>query len=149
MKTLGVISDTHGLLRPEAVDALHGCDAIVHAGDIGRRGVLTALGAHRNGVLSMFLGTGLLIGVIGSLLGLLGGWLFTKNVNGVKDFLEDNFGVQIFPPDIYLFDQIPTVWHWPTVFWIMGGSILVSFFAGFIPALRASRMDPVKALRYE
>ena len=112
-------------------------------------GVLTALGAHRSGVLSMFLGTGLLIGVIGSIVGLFLGWLFTKNVNGIKDFLEDNFGIQIFPPDIYLFDQIPTVWHWPTVFWIMGGSILVSFFAGFIPALRAARMDPVKALRYE
>jgi lipoprotein-releasing system permease protein len=112
-------------------------------------GVLTALGAHSHGVLSMFLGTGLLIGVLGSLFGLLGGWLFTDNVNAVKDFLENHFGVQIFPPDIYLFDQIPTVWHWPTVVWIMGGSVLISFLAGLVPALRASRMDPVKALRYE
>ena len=41
--TLGVISDTHGLLRPEAVHALAGVDAIVHAGDIGAPEVLTAL----------------------------------------------------------------------------------------------------------
>jgi putative phosphoesterase len=41
--TLGVISDTHGLLRPEAVRTLESCDAIVHAGDIGSEEVLTAL----------------------------------------------------------------------------------------------------------
>ncbi len=44
VKTLGVISDTHGLLRVEAVNALSGCDAIVHAGDIGKHEVLNALG---------------------------------------------------------------------------------------------------------
>ena len=41
--TVGVISDTHGLLRPEAVAALEGVDRIVHAGDIGSAGVLAAL----------------------------------------------------------------------------------------------------------
>jgi lipoprotein-releasing system permease protein len=112
-------------------------------------GVLTALGAYRSGVLSMFLGTGLLIGVIGAFLGLLLGWLFTDNVNGVKEFLDERFGIQIFPPDIYLFPDIPTIWHWPSVLTIMAGSVLVAFLAGFVPALRAARMDPVKALRYE
>jgi putative phosphoesterase len=42
-KTLGVISDTHGLVRPEALAALRGCDAIVHAGDIGKPEVLERL----------------------------------------------------------------------------------------------------------
>ena len=42
---VGVISDTHGLLRPEAVDALHGCDLIVHAGDVGAPGILERLAA--------------------------------------------------------------------------------------------------------
>ena len=40
---VGVISDTHGLLRPEAIAALRGSDLIVHAGDIGRRDVLEQL----------------------------------------------------------------------------------------------------------
>jgi putative phosphoesterase len=43
LHTLGVISDTHGLVRPEALDALAGVDRIVHAGDIGNRGVLDVL----------------------------------------------------------------------------------------------------------
>jgi uncharacterized protein len=42
-KTIGVISDTHGLLRPEATAALRGCDAIVHAGDVGKPEVLEQL----------------------------------------------------------------------------------------------------------
>jgi putative phosphoesterase len=42
---VGVISDTHGLLRPEAVDALRGCNLIVHAGDVGAPGILERLGA--------------------------------------------------------------------------------------------------------
>lgn len=41
---IGLISDTHGLLRPEAVEALRGCDHIIHAGDIGDPEILTALG---------------------------------------------------------------------------------------------------------
>ena len=41
--TVGVISDTHGLLRPEAVDALHGSDLILHAGDVGQAEVLDRL----------------------------------------------------------------------------------------------------------
>ncbi len=40
---LGVISDTHGLLRPEAIAALHGCDLIIHAGDVGNAAVLEGL----------------------------------------------------------------------------------------------------------
>ena len=41
--TLGVISDTHGLVRPEALAALRGCDALVHAGDVGKPEVLEEL----------------------------------------------------------------------------------------------------------
>lgn len=41
--TLGVISDTHGLVRPEAIAALRGCDALVHAGDVGKHEVLEEL----------------------------------------------------------------------------------------------------------
>ena len=43
MKTVGLISDTHGLLRPEAVEALRGSDLIVHAGDVGAPGLIAKL----------------------------------------------------------------------------------------------------------
>lgn len=111
-------------------------------------GVLAALGASRTGVLSIFLRNGLFIGIIGALLGLGLGWLFVSQINGVKRFFE-SIGIQLFPPDIYLFTEIPTVWSWVTVVVIMGGSVLVAFLAGLLPALRAARLDPVVALRHE
>jgi hypothetical protein len=43
MTLLGVISDTHGLLRPEALDALRGSDLIIHAGDVGKPEILKRL----------------------------------------------------------------------------------------------------------
>ncbi len=112
-------------------------------------GVLGALGADRGGVLSLFVGTGMLMGVLGSALGVGLGWLFTSNVNGIKDFLDHRLGIQVFPSDIYLFREIPTVWDWTTVAWIVGGSLAMALVAGLIPAMRAARMDPVRALRYE
>src|SRR5262249_18526366 len=44
-RTIGAISDTHGLLRPQALAALAGCDPIIHAGDVGSPDVLARLGA--------------------------------------------------------------------------------------------------------
>ena len=44
MRTIGVISDTHGLLRQEALDALQGSELIIHAGDVGNQEILDALG---------------------------------------------------------------------------------------------------------
>jgi len=44
VRNIGVISDTHGLLRPEAVEALHGTDLIIHAGDVGAKDILEHLG---------------------------------------------------------------------------------------------------------
>jgi len=112
-------------------------------------GVLSALGATRGGVRGLFVGNGLLIGVLGALLGVGLGALFQDNVNTIKDFLSEVMHIEIFPSDIYLFREIPTIWDWGTVAWIAGGSILMAFVAGLIPAMRAARMDPVKALRHE
>jgi len=111
-------------------------------------GVLAALGASRGGILSIFLRNGFMIGVIGAVLGLGLGALLTENLDNIKEFFE-GYDIDLFPPDIYLFTEIPTVWSWPTVAVIMGGSVLVAFLAGLLPALRASRLDPVAALRHE
>jgi len=112
-------------------------------------GIVGALGSSRTGVLSIFLFNGLMIGVFGSILGLGLGYWFTENVDAVHAFIKDVTGRDVFPPNIYHFRTIPTVWHWPSVFTIMGGSVLVAFFAGLLPATRAARLDPIKALRYE
>jgi lipoprotein-releasing system permease protein len=111
-------------------------------------GILAALGAGRRGILGIFLTNGFLIGLLGSALGVGLGLLFTANINNVKDGL-DEIGVRVFPPDIYLFKEIPTVLDVAAVLWIVAGSTAVAFLAGLLPALRAARLDPVVALRHE
>jgi lipoprotein-releasing system permease protein len=112
-------------------------------------GVVAALGAGRRGILSIFLLNGLLIGVIGAVLGLGLGYWFTANVDGVRAFIAETFGRDLFPPSIYHFRSVPVIWSWPSVFTIMGGSVMIAFLAGLLPALRAARLDPIAALRYE
>lgn len=111
-------------------------------------GVLAALGATRGGILSIFLRNGLLVGLLGAALGLCLGAVLVANLDNIKRFFETQ-GVKLFPADIYLFNEIPTVWSWPTVGLIMAGSVLVAFLAGLLPALRAARLDPIAALRHE
>ena len=112
-------------------------------------GILGALGASSPGILSVFVWNGLLIGVIGSVLGLGLGALFTDNVDGVREAIKSVTGRDVFPANVYHFRKIPVVWDWPSVLSIMAGSMLVAFLAGLVPALRAARLDPIKALRYE
>src|SRR5262249_41955443 len=71
-------------------------------------GILKALGASNRGVMSIFLGYGLLLGVVGAILGTgLGAWI-TVNINNIDDFLASNCGHKLFDPSVYYFKEIPT-----------------------------------------
>lgn len=112
-------------------------------------GVLLALGATARGVMSVFLRSGVLIGVLGGLLGLLLGIGLTRLLNPFRDWLRDRWDVDLFPPEVYGFEDIPYVFDVPAMLWIAGGCMVLAFFASLLPALRAARMDPVVALRHE
>ncbi len=111
-------------------------------------GVVRALGATTGGVLSIFLRGGLLMGTIGGLLGLGLGLLAANHVNGIKAGLA-SLGIHLLDAEVSMFREIPVRIDPFQVGCIVAGSIVVSFLAGLLPALRASRMDPVVALRHE
>ena len=112
-------------------------------------GTLKALGASGRGVMSIFLTYGLLLGVVGSGVGLVGGILFVDNINEVADVIEVITGQEVFDPTIYYFSEIPTIINPLTLCWVTAGSIAIATFASVLPAYRAARMHPVQALRYE
>jgi lipoprotein-releasing system permease protein len=112
-------------------------------------GVLRALGATPGGILSIFMLNGTLVGMLGSALGYGLGMAVAYNVNPIRGFLKQRFGWDIFPPDIYLFDRIPThVDHAAALPFAIGACVWALVFA-VIPAVRAARLRPVRALRYE
>jgi lipoprotein-releasing system permease protein len=112
-------------------------------------GILKALGASNGGVMKIFLGYGLLLGLVGAGLGtILGCWL-TININQVEGFISRLTGSHIFNPEIYYFDQIPTDLQALMVFFVNLGAVGIAVLFSVLPALRAALLHPVRALRYE
>lgn len=112
-------------------------------------GTLKALGASGHGVMSIFLSYGLLLGVVGSGVGLVGGLLFVRHINEVASVIEWITGQEVFDPTIYYFNEIPTIVNPFTLVWVVAGAISIATMASVLPAFRAARMHPVQALRYE
>ncbi|MGC4004840.1 MAG: FtsX-like permease family protein [Pirellulales bacterium] len=112
-------------------------------------GILKALGASRRGVLGIFLGYGLSLGIVGSGGGMVLGLLFVKNINNIRDLLESFSGQKVFDPSIYYFYKIPTIVEPFTVAWIVAGALGIAVLASILPAIRAANLHPVRALRYE
>src|SRR5262249_21765878 len=71
-------------------------------------GILKALGASNGGVMKIFLGYGLLLGMVGAVLGTALGLSLTNHINDVEQFLGRLTGRELFPRNVYYFDEIPT-----------------------------------------
>jgi lipoprotein-releasing system permease protein len=111
--------------------------------------ILKAMGARHAGIYKIFLLEGMIIGVVGTVLGCLGGLVFAWNLQSIAGVVERLLGIQFFSPDVYFLDKLPVQIHAVDVALIVLTAIVVSFCATLYPAWNASRLDPVVALRYE
>lgn len=112
-------------------------------------GILKALGAPSTGVMSIFLTYGVSLGAAGSGAGMVLGLLFVWNINEIADVLEWITGQEVFDQTVYYFQAIPTEVNPFTVVWVVVGAMLIAVLASVLPAIRAARLHPVEALRYE
>ncbi len=112
-------------------------------------GVIRALGATTGGVMSIFVGSGLAVGVFGAGIGTGLGIAFTKNINRISDAVYAVTRFRVFPPSLYYFDKIPAYLDPVQITAIAAAAVIVSLLASISPAVRAARMDPVEAIRYE
>ena len=112
-------------------------------------GILKALGASSGGVMSIFRSYGLTLGIAGSGIGVVLGLLFVHYINTIDDWISWLTGKDIFDPRIYYFEKIPTYVNPVMVFWVAFGAMAIAVLASILPALRAAKLNPVDALRYE
>ncbi|MBI1249651.1 FtsX-like permease family protein [bacterium] len=112
-------------------------------------GILKSLGASGGGIMSIFVGYGLSLGIVGSGVGCILGLLFVWNINRVAKLIEIITGREVFDPTIYYFQEIPTIIEPMAIVMVVTGAMLIAVMASVLPAIRAARLHPVEALRYE
>jgi lipoprotein-releasing system permease protein len=111
--------------------------------------VLRTMGASKGSVMRVFLITGASIGVVGTLAGLLLGIVFCWNIEGIRQFVSKVTGTAMFDPNVYYLTKLPAEINPTETAWIVVMALSLSVLATLYPSWRASKLDPVEALRYE
>jgi len=111
--------------------------------------VLKSMGATGSSIMKIFVLEGLVIGVIGTVLGVFSGLLIALNLEPIIAVIQKITGQNFFSKDIYYLDRFPSLVVPSDVVLISVTAVLISFIATLYPAWQASRMLPAEALRYE
>jgi lipoprotein-releasing system permease protein len=112
-------------------------------------GVLMSLGATPRGVVKVFLTNGMILSFVGTLMGLGLGYLFCAFINPIHDWIYSVTGLRLFPAEIYHMDRIPVAFQPLDVLLSIGPPLVLCFLASLVPAVWASRRDPIKAIHHE
>ncbi len=111
--------------------------------------VLRTMGATKGAVMRVFLITGASIGILGTLAGLILGVVFCQNIEAIKNFVSWVTGATVFDPNIYYLTRLPADINFRETAGIVLMALTLSVLATLYPSWRASKLDPVEALRYE
>jgi lipoprotein-releasing system permease protein len=111
--------------------------------------ILRTLGASPGSVMKIFLIQGTLIGLIGTLAGVIGGIALAANVDVVVPFIESAIGFKFLAKDVYQISELPSEVRSADVIVTAFFSFIVSVVATIYPSYRAARINPAEALRYE
>ena len=111
--------------------------------------ILRTMGASSGAILRIFFMAGASVGVLGTIAGLALGTLFCAYIAQIQGFVEWITHTSVFNADVYFLAHIPAKLDWGEVGLISAAAVIMSFLATLPPAWRASRLDPVEALRYE
>jgi lipoprotein-releasing system permease protein len=111
--------------------------------------ILRTMGATKGAVMRVFLITGASIGIVGTLAGLVLGVVFCWNIDSIKNFASWVTGTTVFDPSVYYLTKLPADIDPHETGGIVIMALVLSVIATLYPSWRASRLDPVEALRYE
>jgi lipoprotein-releasing system permease protein len=111
--------------------------------------ILRTMGATKGAVMRVFLITGASIGIVGTIAGFVLGVVFCWNIEPIRQFVAWLTNTQIFDPQVYYLTKLPADINPHETGFIVLMAMLLSVLATLYPSWRASRLDPVEALRYE
>jgi lipoprotein-releasing system permease protein len=111
--------------------------------------ILRSMGASSRSILLVFVGQGTLIGLAGTLIGLLFGLVIAFNLGGIVSFIEAVFNMRFVAPDIYFISELPSQVRITDVIKICTVAFALAVLATIYPALRAAATNPAEALRHE
>lgn len=111
--------------------------------------ILRTLGASPGMIMKIFVVQGAVIGVIGTLIGVVAGILLASNIDVVVPFIERVAGFKVLSPEVYFLSELPSELRWRDVWTTALIALLLSLAATLYPSWRASRVNPAEALRYE
>jgi lipoprotein-releasing system permease protein len=111
--------------------------------------ILRTMGATKGAIMRVFLITGASIGVVGTLAGLVLGILFCSRIDEIRQLLQRLTGTTLMDPTVYYLTRLPADIDVHETGSIVLMALVLSVLATLYPSWRASRLDPVEALRYE
>ncbi len=111
--------------------------------------ILRTLGASPRSIMAIFVIQGAVIGLFGTLLGVLGGVSLALNIETIVPAIESFFNVRFLAADVYYISEVPSDLHWHDVLIMTSVALVLSLLATLYPAWRAARTHPAEALRYE
>ena len=115
-------------------------------GDIA---ILRTVGARPSSILRIFITQGTIVGVVGTLVGVVAGVLLALNLEGIAGFFETLLGIKLLAADVYFISDLPSELRFGDVVKISSIALVLALVSTLYPAWVASRTAPAEALRYE
>jgi lipoprotein-releasing system permease protein len=111
--------------------------------------IIKSCGATNVSVVWIFAGFGGCVGIVGSAVGTVLGYVVIKNINAIEQWVRIISGLKLWKSSVYVFEKIPNQLNLSASGWIILFAILAAAIGAFIPAIVAARTQPVQILRYE